>query len=113
MEIKKLYETNEQFKKDVQGNSRQVLMNRIGLQSRVEEVLSVGIEYVLEELSFMLAYNDLDPKTKPIADHGKTKFVYIYYEPWNVFEKCVNGEYGNAPKEGIGFVIAKIVDLGN
>ncbi len=109
--VKQLYVSSEQFKNDIEETSRQVLLNRIGIQSHVEAVLSVGIEYVFEELAFILSYSALGPQTKPLADHGKKGFNYIYYEPWPVFEKLVNGEYDNQPKREIGFVIAKIKNL--
>ena len=109
-QIKELYANSAEFKKDIQETSRQVLLNRIGIQSQVESVLSVGIEYIFEELAFILSYSSLGAGTKPISDHGKNGFNYIYYESWPVFEKLVNGEYDNQPKEEIGFVIAKIVD---
>lgn len=110
-QIKKLYANSAQFKNDIEETSRQVLLNRIGIQSQVESVLSVGIEYIFEELAFILAYSSLGAQTKPISDHGAKGFNYIYYESWPVFEKLVNGEYDNQPKEKIGFVIAKIEDI--
>ena len=110
-QIKKLYGSSEEFKNDIEETSRQVLLNRIGIKSQVETVLPVGIEYIFEELAFILSYASLGSQTKPISDHGVNGFSYIYYESWPVFEKLVNGEYDNQPKEKIGFVIAKIENL--
>lgn len=109
--IRKLYANNAHFKNDIEETSRQVLLNRIGIESQVESVLSVGIEYIFEELAFILAYSSLGAGTKPISDHGTNGFNYIYYESWPVFEKLVNGEYDNQPREKIGFAIAKIDDV--
>lgn len=106
---KNLYETSDAFKKDIDETSRQVLMNRIGIESKVDEVLSVGVEYVLEELAFIVSYRNLKPETKPVSDHGNNGFSYMYYEPWLVFENLINGVY-DEPKEGIGFILAKITD---
>lgn len=39
---KELYRDNPQFRKDVENNSRQVLLTRIGIKSEVEAVLPVA-----------------------------------------------------------------------
>ncbi len=111
--LKKLYESNPTFHSDINETSERVLMNRIGIEREVEAVLSIGIEYVIEELAFILAYRTLSTSTKPVPDHGSNGFSYFYYEHWPVFEKLVNGTYENKPGEGIGFIIAKIEALGS
>ena len=110
-ELKDLYVTNSEFRKDINDTSEKVLLNRMGIEKEVEAVLSIGIEYVIEELAFISAYSKLGPTTKPISDHGAKGFSYFYYESWSLFEKLVNGEYDQQLKEGIGFVIAKIKEL--
>jgi len=109
--LKDLYATSAEFHKDIDDTSQRVLLHRIGIDKDVQSVLSIGIEYVIEELAFILAYKSLGATSKPIPDHGARGFSYFYYEPWPVFEKLVNGDYDGRPKEGIGFIIAKIQDL--
>jgi tRNA-dependent cyclodipeptide synthase len=109
--LKDLYVQGGEFHKDINDTSERVLLNRIAIEKEVEAVLSIGIEYVIEELAFILAYRSLDATSKPIGDHGNNGFSYFYYEPWPVFEKLVNGDYDGKLKDGIGFVIAKIQEL--
>lgn len=109
--LKDLYAANSEFKKDIDDSSEKVLLNRIGIEKEVEAVLSIGIEYVVEELAFILAYSKLEAATKPVSDHGNQGFSYFYYENWPVFEKLANGIYDQKPKDGIGFVIAKIQEI--
>jgi tRNA-dependent cyclodipeptide synthase len=111
--LKNLYATNAEFHKDIDDTSERVLLHRIGIEKEVRSALSIGIEYVLEELAFILAYKSLGASSKPIQDHGVQGFSYFYYEPWSVFEKLVNGSYDSEVKEGIGFAIVKIEELGH
>ncbi|MES2225770.1 MAG: tRNA-dependent cyclodipeptide synthase [Patescibacteria group bacterium] len=110
--LKDLYSMSTEFRTDINDTSEQVLLNRIGIEKEVKAVLSIGIEYVIEELAFILAYRSLGPASKPIRDHGHEGFSYLYYEPWPVFEKLIRGEYDGMAKEGIGFVVAKIEEIG-
>ena len=109
--LKDIYTTNFEFHKDINDTSKRVLLNRIGIEKEVESVLSIGIEYVIEELALILAYRSVGTSSKPVGDHGVKGFSYFYYESWPVFEKLVNGDYNGKLKEGIGFVIAKIERL--
>jgi tRNA-dependent cyclodipeptide synthase len=106
--LKELYTQSTEFKKDADSSSKRVLLSRIGLESEVTAKLSIGIEYIIEELAFILAYRSLSLKSKRAANYSNSRFSYLYYEPWPIFEKLVNGDYDNKPKQGIGFVIAKI-----
>ncbi|MBU6323767.1 MAG: tRNA-dependent cyclodipeptide synthase [Patescibacteria group bacterium] len=106
--LKKLYESNEEFRSDINSITTQVLLSRVGINKDTEAVLEEGIQYVLEEVAFIASYMKLSEGIKPKAEHGKDGFNYIYYESWPVLEKLVNGDYDGQPKDGIGFVIAKI-----
>ena len=106
--LKNMYESNDEFKNDINAITTKVLLSRVGINKDTEAILDEGIQYVLEEVSFIVSYMRMAPAAKPMPEHGKGGFNYIYYESWPVFEKLVNGNYGTPSMDGIGFAIAKI-----
>jgi tRNA-dependent cyclodipeptide synthase len=110
-ELKELYEANDQFKSDVNEITRKVLLGGTGINADTEAVLAEGIQYVLEEVAMLFAYQHLSGDAKLTSEHGANGFNYIYYESWPVFERLMNGEYGTTPQEDIGLVIAKIEEV--
>ncbi len=106
--LKTLYTDNSAFQIDIDSATRKVLENRIGQTMDIESKISIAIEYVLEELAFILSYSKLNSSSKPIANHGANGFNYIYYEPWFVFENLVNGLYDNRVHPEIGFALVKV-----
>lgn len=106
--LKKLYTENTSFQDEINGATRNVLSTRIEIKKEVESKLFLGIEYILEELAFLISYPFLSPKTKPIADHGTKGFNELYYESWPVFERLVNGDYDELRRERMGFTVARV-----
>ncbi len=107
-ELRRLYETSIEFRKDVNDATTKVLLSRTGIKKSTKAILSEGVQYVFEEVGFILSYTKLLPTAKPIPEHGVRGFNYIYHESWPILEKLVHGAYGNKPEDSIGFVIAKI-----
>jgi tRNA-dependent cyclodipeptide synthase len=107
-DLKELYRASADFQNDINATTRTVLEHRMGLKEIQADKVAIAIEYVLEELAFILSYPSLGSDTKPIVDHGANSFNYMYYEHWSVFENLVNGRYDNRVRGEIGFSIVKI-----
>ncbi|MHB8831542.1 MAG: tRNA-dependent cyclodipeptide synthase [Patescibacteria group bacterium] len=92
-----LYETNHQFQIDVEKTTLEVLNNKSDNNISAEKV-KIGVKYLLEELSFVLSSPNL---------FKVDKTAYMYHRRWPIYEKLVNGEYDNKPKEDIGFLLVE------
>lgn len=99
-EVKKIYLTNEEFRKDANSTTLEVLKNASETKlAHVENSIKIAVDYLLQEFAFMeFSPNLLKCKSA----------VYIYHKSWPVFEKYINGQYDKKLKENLGFKIIKI-----
>jgi tRNA-dependent cyclodipeptide synthase len=90
-----MYLFNERFRTTVNSAVVDVLKNR--KKGKVgEKATSVGSNYVLEELAFMVAA----PKM-----FNQEKMCYSYHKSWKIFEDYINGEFDGKEKKELGFVV--------
>ena len=104
--VKHLYQTNDEFRKDIQDNahpalvtlkkSREKYMKEKNTQN-TEIDLEEGIEYPLKELAFLSAIGDIY--------EGCEEVVVIYHKPWSLVEKYCDGIYDGIPRSGFGFYL--------
>lgn len=93
--ITELYNTNKEFQKDANETTQKILANKNGDNVSGDNI-EVGVEYLLEELAFVLASPDF---------FQVERTVYQYHRPWPIYEKLVNGLYDHQPKQNIGFLL--------
>ena len=89
-DIINLYNTDKKFLEDANLTTKQVL------KITDEESLKEGVQYLLEELSFIMA----SPKIY------NQNVVYIYHREWLIFENMINKKYA-IETENLGFLIVK------
>ena len=112
--LRELYRSNEAFRADVRSATFLVLERRIGKTEDLEQRTEIAIEYTLEELAFILiAPTRLAELENSKAGVGKiekaeAQFSYIYYEPWPVMERLVDGYYDSIVRWNIGFCVLDI-----
>lgn len=94
--IAELYETNKDFRKEVQNTTREVLIDHSLRKVEIgEKEIETGTHYLLSEIAFMLF----------LPGYINEETVgYIYHKPWPVFEKLIAGEY-DRPKENVQFIL--------
>ncbi|MFA6099572.1 MAG: tRNA-dependent cyclodipeptide synthase [Patescibacteria group bacterium] len=92
-----LYETNRRFQIDAEETTAEVLSNKSDENISAEKI-KIGVKYLLEELAFVLSSPDL---------FKVDKTAYMYHRHWPIYEKLVNGEYDDKPKEDIGFLLVE------
>ena len=95
MSITHLYETSRRFQIDAEEATAEVLGKKGGMGLTAEKI-KIGVKYLLEEFAFVLSSPDL---------FKVDKTVYMYHRRWPIFEKFVNGEYDDKPKNNIGFIL--------
>jgi cyclo(L-tyrosyl-L-tyrosyl) synthase len=93
--IKKLYDQNENFRKDANAATAEVLNENPFQKTLVgEKEIEVGVHYLLSEFAFMLF----------LPEYLHEDLVeYTYHRPWPVFEKLIAGAYTGEPMAKIGF----------
>lgn len=95
--IKNLYLTNNEFKKDINNETEQVLVNN---QFRKKEInssdIQTGAHYILSEFAFMLFL--------PQFKKEYISFDYGYHKSWTVFEKFISGTYDGVEKASLKFI---------
>jgi len=89
-EIISLYNTNKEFYQDTRNTTKEVL------KTKKKESIDEGVQYLLEELSFIIA----SPR---IYDN---KIAYVYHREWLIFENLIAGKY-KLKVENLGFMIVK------
>jgi tRNA-dependent cyclodipeptide synthase len=93
--ISELYRVNQEFQTDAEEATKKVLMKKSD-RAISEEDIKIGTKYLLEELAFVLSSPD-------IFEVQST--VYMYHRNWPIYEKLVNGEYDNKPRNNLGFLL--------
>ncbi len=93
--IKELYNKNEEFQKDANETTQKILANKSGIDIS-EDNINIGVEYLLEELAFVLASPDF---------FEVERTVYMYHRSWPIYEKLVNGLYDDQTKHNVGFLL--------
>lgn len=94
--IQNLYESNDEFRKDSDAATAEVLNDNPLRKIPIgEEQIKKGVHYLLSEFAFMMflpEYLNEDP------------VGYIYHKPWPVFERLITGEYSGEAMEKIRFI---------
>lgn len=93
--ISELYRVNQEFQTDAEEATKKVLMKKSD-RAISEKDIKIGTKYLLEELAFVLSSPD-------IFEVQST--VYMYHRNWPIYEKLVNGEYDNKPRNNLGFLL--------
>jgi len=95
-EIVKLYKENSSFNKDAKDTTSKVLKQKHKEVS--EEAIDKGVEYLLEELAFIIASPEL---------FNVKRTAYVYHRKWLIYEKLVNGRYDPKIRESLGFLLVR------
>jgi len=96
-EIRKLYETNQEFFTDVRKLTQGVLdHHKHQEEGQVEKAIDEGKEYLLKELSFLV----VSPSILGV-DH----LTYVYHTTWPIFNKLLNGIYNQKVIQNVGFLV--------
>ncbi len=82
--IRNLYKKNSDFFQNANETTKSVLKAKTKNNLILEKNIGIGVNYLLEELAFVLASPDI---------FSVSKTAYIYHKKWPIFEKLVNGEY--------------------
>ncbi|XP_046851827.1 uncharacterized protein LOC124445165 [Xenia sp. Carnegie-2017] len=108
--IKRLYEENYTFQKDVvectkdallslkNGREKASIENGFNLQTKTID-LEEGVNYLLKELAFLSVVNNIY--------HCSESVVLVYHKRWPVLEKYFDGGYDNISKPFLGFHVMK------
>lgn len=110
-ELTSLYDTNAKFQNDIRDATRSVLQ-RSRQQGDVERAVDIGIRYSLEELAFLLIYENI-AAAKALPTSGDSDFAYIYHLRWEILEKLANGFYDHRMRNHVGFVVLSIISRHN
>lgn len=99
MDIKALYEANDEFRNDIRESTEAALRClRNGREKGGDAVdLNEGVLYLLKELSFLVAV--------PSIYKNCEEFVVVYHRSWPVLERYFNGCYDGIEKPSLGFVV--------
>lgn len=93
--LNNLYEINEDFKKDINEASEEVLFGNPFRKTEINpEQIRIATNYILSEFAFLMFI--------PSTLNGNC-YAYGYHRPWLVFEKFIAGEYDGEKKAGIEF----------
>lgn len=99
--LMRLYEQCKRFYDEVRQSTRDVLMrDRRGEDE--EAIVDVGVQYSIEELAFLLAYEHMVGEARGLASE---EFVYLYYLRWEILENLVNGAYDGVVRSSVGFAV--------
>jgi cyclo(L-tyrosyl-L-tyrosyl) synthase len=93
--IRHLYDTNEEFKRDANAATADVLNENPFRKIPITDLeIERAVHYLLSEFAFMLF----------VGEYTHEDIVgYIYHKPWPVFERLIAGLYTGRPIEKIEF----------
>lgn len=94
--LQNLYKKNEDFFHDVNNSTEAILKGRIKEWVNIEEWIKIWINYLLEELAFILA----SPQIFNVEETA-----YIYHKRRPIFEKLIHGEYDGIVRFNNGFIL--------
>ena len=95
--IVKLYGNNAGFSHDVRATTEGVVLGKLRQGRKKEEAINEGVNFILEELSFLSA----SPEMFGI------RVAYVYHDRWPVFEEFVSGRYDGKERRDLGFVVVR------
>jgi len=99
--IKNLYEQDPFFREDARETTHAVLQRKIELRKteiELDVAIDEGVEYLLEELAFLL----ISPRL-----FGVDKVKYIYYRKWPIFNRLISGNYAIKKRTDLECVIVR------
>lgn len=94
--IRDLYNDNQQFMKDADGTTREVLVGSKREILDIEAATKMAVHYLLSEFAFL----NWAPKFL-----GVEKVAYVYHKNWLVYENYIAGKYDGLPKTSTDFVL--------
>lgn len=95
--LKNLYIKNDDFKKDINEATSQVLFdNPFKKKTITESDIEIGTHYIISEFAFMLFL--------PFYKKEYSSFIYGYHKPWPVWEKFIDGFYDGILKSNLKFI---------
>jgi len=96
--IKDLYESNFDFRKDINMATEEVLVNNQFKKKELsEDDIVMGTHYILSEFAFITFIS------KTIKEYNH--FIFGYHRPWPVWEKFIAGEYDGKRKDNLEFLL--------
>jgi tRNA-dependent cyclodipeptide synthase len=102
-----LYDNNAAFRQAAWETTQRALETRIAHNSEakkriqktgIDKAVDKAVGYVLSEIAFLEAV--------PVIFNG-CRVEYAYHRNWEIFEKLINGRYGNERPENLGFRLIK------
>ena len=92
---KRLKDVKKSFYKDARDTTKNVLMAKLEDKKEIDRAIDEGVEYLLEELAFILAA----PKIFNV-----TNVAYIYHREWPIFTKLIDGKYDKKIRKNVAFI---------
>ena len=99
LSIRTLYERDPSFKNDLHQAVDQYISKLLPADRDLTSAIKIAKEYIIEELSFLLAAQKI---------LGQEKLCYLYHKEWPIFERLVSGEYGPMTDDELGFIQLEI-----
>ena len=96
--LKDLYKDNVSFTQDADKTTENMLKEKAIWQIDLQKGIKIGVQYILEELAFLLASPEI---------FNIFKTVCINHKRLEIFEKLVNGAYDWIPKPHNWFLLIK------
>lgn len=97
-EIIHLYFTNEQFRRDANNTTKEVLASKMQKEINMEEATKEAVNYLLKELAFVIA--------SPTIFNAQ-KITYVYHKEWPIYQKLIKGVYDGKTRDNLGFLLFK------
>ena len=96
--LKKLYENTTSFREDCNTLTQSVLIK----QKKSSQLnIDLGKNYVLEELAFLEAFNQI---------YRIKKSTYVYHNPWKIYESLISGKYDGMVRKNQAILNIKAPD---
>jgi cyclo(L-tyrosyl-L-tyrosyl) synthase len=97
--VNDLYEHNPLFRKDARDTTKAVIINKISKDVNIEKAIDEAVNYLLEELAFVIA----SPKI-----YGTVKMTYVYHHNWLIYENLISGKYDSQKRPELAFMLIEV-----
>jgi len=93
-EILDLYNTNASFRKEARETTKSVIAKKSA--DDIEKALDEAVQYLIEELAFVLASPDM---------YKVKRVFYLYHMTWPIYQRLIEGKYDGVQRNNLGFLL--------